>query len=339
MLNWGLGHASRSIPLIDRFIQQNHQVVICSDGIALDLLKQEYPDLVFEKLPSYNVHYKHESITTNIILALPNILSAIKQETKLTQELQVKYRAEMIISDNRYGCYSKNCPSYIMTHQLNLQAKIKWQGSFASSLLHRFLKRFDRVLIPDHEGNESIAGELINKPDVKNKTFLGPISRMKFQDSSLEYNLCIILSGPEPQRSVFEELLVQQLHTFEGRVVFIRGTLKKRPEYLKAVSFEVFDLLNSSEINNYLCSSKLILSRSGYSSLMDYYSTRSSAILIPTPGQTEQEYLAERMNAKGLFYSTSQKDLILSEAIEAAKDYTGFVDGIDNRLSELIAGL
>lgn len=334
MLNWGLGHASRSIPIINYLINNSFEPILCSDGISLDLLKKEYPDLEHITLPTYGVEYKHESISANIILALPKILNAIKDEHRQIKILQEKYQAKFIISDNRYGCYFNEIPSFMICHQLSLQTKQKWQGSFASGILNKYLERFDRIFVPDQAGKSSIAGKLIENRQVKNKIFIGPISRMKSLDLPKKFDLSIVLSGPEPQRTILEKALVQQIQFFNGKVSFVRGTNTKRPIYFENLSCEVHDLLTFDSLNQLLCESDLVISRSGYSSLMDYFFTKTKAVLIPTPGQTEQEYLASYLTEKEIFYSTSQKGFSLEEAVKQAKNYTGFMEDADLALME-----
>ncbi len=331
VLDWGLGHASRSIPLIKNLIAKQHKVIICGDGLSFVLLQKEFPNAIFEELPSYDIKYAYNSIRVNIALQIPKIVSAISQEKKVTDKILRKHNANMIISDNRYGCHNSEVPSFIISHQLNIQSKPKWQGSFMSSILNRFLKKFDQVWIPDFEGVNSLAGDLAQNKQVKNKVFIGPLSRMQSLDSTSIYDLCVVLSGPEPQRTYFEETILNQLNDFRGKAIIVRGTNKKRSQSLAKTVVLVEDLLKTEELNKIICSSQLIISRSGYSSIMDYYQLGVKAILIPTPGQTEQEYLAQYLMKKGLCYSTEQSEFKLQDAMKKSKKFAGFQanDGIE----------
>ncbi len=335
VLNWGLGHASRSIPLINSLLNKSFDVVICSDGIALDLLKKEFPNLKHEVLPGYNVSYKFESIIQNILWHFKDILAAVAKEKKEIERLKEKHNALAVISDNRYGCYFDEGYSVIMSHQLSIQTEPLWKGKFASNILNKYINKFSICWIPDFEGPEALAGELSKNKSIKNKNYIGCISRFESLTLEKKYDLAIVLSGPEPARSNLEELLTEQAKGLDQSMVLVRGTNLDRPDYLYNMNAEIFDLCLGTELNEIICQSQNVICRSGYSSVMDFKKIGKKAILIPTPGQTEQEYLAKYLMDAGIFYSTSQKDFSLLKALANSGQFNGFELHVDDTLMEV----
>ena len=166
VLNWGLGHATRSIPIIRSLIRLDFEIIICSDEDALILLKKEFPLLTFVTLPGYNVKYKYRSMVLNMMRYCIGMLKAIHREEKILNELVHKYHPSFIISDNRYGLHHKNVKSIFMTHQLNIPSRKKWQSITANKFLHQFIKHFDVCWVPDLEGKPNLSGLLSHNASV-----------------------------------------------------------------------------------------------------------------------------------------------------------------------------
>lgn len=324
VLNWGLGHASRSIPIINALLTKSVEVVICSDGIALELLKKEYPDLKCENLPSYNISYKFESIVQNILWHFKDILSAVSKEKREIEFLKQKHNAIAIISDNRYGCYFDQGYSIIMSHQLSIQSTPKWKGQFASNILNKFINKFSQCWVPDFEGEQALGGELSQNKNIPNRKYIGCISRFIPIESIKKYDLAMVLSGPEPARTNLEKLLLDQTKDLEISMVLVRGSNLSRPETFESFRGDVFDLCIGAQLNEIICRSSKILCRSGYSSIMDLQKIGKNGILIPTPGQTEQEYLADHLKNSGIIYSCKQKDFSIKHALNQSNNYEGF---------------
>ena len=324
VLNWGLGHASRSIPIINSLLRKDIDVVLCSDGIALELLQKEYPQLKTESLPSYNISYKFESIVQNILWHLKDILAAIAQERKTIENLKKKHNATAVISDNRYGCYFEEGFSVFISHQLSIQSDPAWKGKFASNILNKFIARFNLCWIPDFEGKNSLAGKLSENNSIKNKKYLGCLSRFNSLELAPKYKLAMILSGPEPARSKLEALLVDQTNNSDQTMVLVRGSNDPRPNYLKDFKGEIIDLCLGEALNNIICESESVICRAGYSSIMDLKKIGKKAILIPTPGQTEQEYLAKHLMEQGVLYQMAQNAFSLKKALAEMNKFNGF---------------
>lgn len=320
-LDWGLGHATRCIPIINSFLNQNHKVIIGTSGKQEALLKQEFPDLPFIELKGYNVEYpKNGMMITKMLTQLPKIKKTIDEEHLWLENVIKEHSINMIVSDNRYGLWNKEIESIIITHQLFIKAPTgEW---LIEKILNNYLANFDEVWIPDVEGENNLSGDLAHKkalPD--NYKFIGPLSRFsslkKTCDFSEEYDFIAIISGPEPQRTIFEKLVVEQVENTNLKGVLVRG-LPDSNEKLKIENsaIQIFNHLESKELFGFIQKSKVVISRSGYSTIMDLTTLGKKAILVPTPGQTEQEYLAKYHSGKGNFVYQKQSEFDLEKAMK-----------------------
>ncbi len=308
-LCWGLGHASRCIPIINRLIKQQNTVSIASDGEALTLLKRELPELDHFELPAYNIQYKYGSMILNMATQGLKILSAIKKEKNKAEEIAESWNAEIIISDNRLGFRSSKTKNIYLTHQLNIPHPNALLSSIANKLHHRYINKYDKCWIPDQEGENSLSGKMSQAQLKIEKYFIGIQSRLKSLDLTEDIDISIILSGPEPQRTRLEQKLIEKVKGLtQKKIVIVRGTeAVSTQSQSKHITFH--NLLTTPELNRIICRSKTIICRSGYSSLMDLVTLGKGAILIPTPGQYEQEYLAEELDGKFGFRMVGQKEL------------------------------
>ena len=306
VLNWGLGHASRSIAVIEYLLQHNKKITLASDGIALELLKQEFPTLPTIELPSYNIRYG-KSIYAILFGNSPNVLKAIIHEKMTLNKLVRQNAFDCIISDSRFGFFHRKVPSYIISHQLHIPAKPYVLFKILNAFNHFFLNRFEKVLVPDASTN-LLSGKLSRPQGLKRIAYIGPVSRLSRQDQKQhKYDLCICLSGPEPARSILEGKLLKLLKHEDYKVILIRGTQKPIDGLPK--HWETIALANRAQLNDIFTASNLIVSRAGYTSIMDYYILNKKAIIIPTPGQMEQEYLAEHLNGNHGLSSLSEEEL------------------------------
>lgn len=324
-LNWGLGHATRCIPIIRELQSHGFEPVIASDGQAGDLLQKEFPHLTYIELPSYNIQYSKNGnyLKWKLMMDSPRILNAIKAEKELTKNLVKQYDLKGIISDNRLGVRSKKLKRNVfITHQLNV---LSGNTTFLSSYFHqRYIKKFDQCWVPDIEGENNLSGilgHLTTKPD--NVKYIGPVSRLKKTEVPVIYDYLVLLSGPEPQRSILESILIHELKNTDHKILFVRGVITE----------ETQDLTNNPNINikNYLYGSSLqeaincsryIISRAGYTSLMDLAKLEKKAFFIPTPGQDEQEYLAERLKKLKIAPSCKQDEFDKSK-LDEIDNYKG----------------
>jgi uncharacterized protein (TIGR00661 family) len=326
-LDWGLGHATRCIPIIRELLHQNHQVMIASSGLALNLLKEEFPQLTFFQLPSYKATYaRWLPLMLKVFWQSPFFFFVIRKEHTMVKQLVKDHRIDIVISDNRYGCYSKDIRSIFITHQLTIQmpSGLVWLQSLVNQVNHSLIKHFDACWVPDFPDHR-LTGDL-TKASIP-KIFIGPISRFSKNGSSRtkRFDLLILLSGPEPQRTILENKIIQQLKSYQGSVMFVRGLPGIETNTIVPFNHvSVVNHLKALELEQVIQQSEIIVSRSGYTTLMDLYALESKAIFIPTPGQTEQEYLAKKLRQTNTVYSQHQDRFNLTEALDKAKTYTGF---------------
>lgn len=323
-LNWGLGHATRSIPIINALIANNFEPVIASDGEALKLLKKEFPQLQALELPSYNITYskKANSFKLKLIKDSPSLLKTIKREKNVTESLIKSENISGIISDNRFGVRDKNIPSAFITHQLRV---LSGSTTWLSSKFHqKIISKFDECWVPDHTGTRNLSGDLGHIEGFESSIkYLGPLSRFEKKDLQKKYDLLVVLSGPEPQRSFLEVKLLDGLQSYNGKICFVKGLIENEQRKTKINHITTYNFMASQELETALNESKLVLSRSGYTSIMDYAKLEKKAFLIPTPGQFEQEYLARKFKEERVAPSCKQNDFKI-EMLNEIDNYSGF---------------
>ncbi len=322
-LNWGLGHATRCIPIIRGLLAENYTPVIGSDGIALQLLQKEFPELETITLPDYQIEYakKGKNFKLKMLKDSPKILKAISEEKKIVKKLVKKRDFCGIISDNRLGVYSKKVPSVFMTHQLNvLSGNTTW---FSSKLHQLAIKKFDECWVPDVADKPNLSGKLghLKKHSFPIK-YIGPLSRLHAQELPIVYDLMVILSGPEPQRTMLEEKLFEEVKHFDGKVLFVRGKVEANQERFQFLNCEVVNFMQSDELVKAFNESEIVLSRSGYTTVMDLAKLNKKAFFIPTPGQFEQEFLAKRLQKQQLVPTATQAKFSIDQ-LERVKDFKG----------------
>lgn len=331
-LNWGLGHASRCIPIIRALIDQNFLPVMASDGDALLLLQKEFPKLTAYQLPSYNIVYsKNKHLKYKLLLSVPKIINAVNHEKKVVKEIIFKENISGIISDNRFGIRHSKIPSVYITHQLKV---LSGKSTYITSKLHRHLiAKFDECWIPDNINEANLTGELSNS-NFKNSRikFIGTISRFEKKLLKKKYELLIILSGPEPQRTILEQKLSYQLKAYNRKTLLVKGIFsnKKVPFINKNVTTVNFML--ASQLERAINQSEIILARSGYSTIMDLSKLNKKAFFIPTPGQFEQEYLARRIKDLYIAPFALQENFELKR-LDDVKNYNGFQETKNNELN------
>jgi uncharacterized protein (TIGR00661 family) len=322
-LDWGLGHATRCIPIIFKLIQQNCEVIVAAEGAGKALLQQEFPDLAFIELKGYRVQYSRNRsrMPLRLLLQFPKIISRIYAEKRWLKKVVAQYKIDAVISDNRLGLRYKKIPCVYITHQLQIKTSGRFTERIAQKIHYHFINKFNSCWVPDAAGEINLAGEL-SHPAVLPKTqvtYLGPLSRFEKKEHELKYDLCVVLSGPEPQRTVFENLVLRDLKDFKGHAFLLRGLPGKEPAIeINSGHLEIKNHLPATELNQVLMQSKMIISRSGYTTIMDLARLQKKAVLVPTPGQTEQEYLANYLQQRHLFYTAHQQDFSVPGVLENA---------------------
>ncbi|MGM0390261.1 MAG: glycosyltransferase [Bacteroidota bacterium] len=322
-LNWGLGHATRCIPVIRALIEQNFVPVIASDGIALHLLQKEFPELEHYLLPSYAIEYsKYPSLLKFKLLSnTPHILRTISKELKRTEDLIRTKNISGIISDNRWGVRSRLVPSVFITHQIQVLSGIT--TLLSSKIQQGYINKFDECWVPDLPGTINLSGKMshLKKTAIPVK-YLGILSRFEKEVRSIEYDILVLLSGPEPQRSILEKIIFKELKDTKAKIYLVRGVVEKIQKVEKKENFTVCNFMTSKELEGVINRSSLVISRSGYTTLMDLAKLEKPCFLIPTPGQPEQEYLARRLKKMGISPGCPQSKFT-AERLTEIKDYSG----------------
>lgn len=342
-LDWGLGHATRCIPIIRLLLARQCTVLLAGSGSALALLQEEFPELPSFILPAYNPTYPRKgSMVWKMARQLPHFITTIRREHNVLEALVREQAIDLVIADNRYGCWSEAVPCIFITHQSNIlmPQRFGWLSPLVRRVNIRSMRRFSRCWIPDVPGNHSLAGRLIsfgNAPQALDVAYIGAISRFVPPEHPVPvlYDIVAICSGPEPQRSELEALLLRQLIASAFRFVLIRGvvTTVRAHQPVASGRGEVIDFLPAKDLQRYIAQGGIIVARSGYSTVMDMAALGSKVIFVPTPGQTEQEYLAVRLKEQGIAFFMHQHNFALVAAYSASKHYTGFKAGAtDNSL-------
>ncbi|OIQ30029.1 MAG: glycosyltransferase [Bacteroidetes bacterium MedPE-SWsnd-G2] len=323
-LNWGLGHASRCIPLITALIKSGFQPVIASDGPALELLKKEFSSLPFETLPSYNITYPEngKKFRSKILNQAFPLIKTIKKEQEAVKKLHDKHHFSGIISDNRFGVYLNHVPSIYITHQINV---LSGSTTWLSTKIHeKVIKKFDECWVPDFLNEPSLSGKLGHCTDYVIPTkHIGPLTRLTPKNRDKIYQYLLLLSGPEPQRSLLETKLRAEFSKTEEKVLLVRGVVESQKKVQQIGNLTIHNYMDSAELESAINSSELIISRSGYSTIMDLSRLGKNAFFIPTPGQFEQEYLAQRLKELKIADYRTQKEFKL-EDLSLNSNYTGF---------------
>jgi uncharacterized protein (TIGR00661 family) len=333
-LDWGLGHAARSIPVIKHLVDAGHKVTIAGHGRSILLLAKEFPQLDRIELPGFSPTYSRSgNMALHLLFLLPQFLSSILTEHRILKRLISHNNFDIVISDNRYGLRNKRIKSILITHQVMIKTP-SWLG-FAEYLLYRIsrllISRFDECWIPDYEESPGLSGDLSHKfPLPENCFFIGPLSRFKRSDLQKESNsgqkkIVVIISGPEPQRSIFEDSVTKQFKGLNLPTILVSGKPEIEKDKCIMDNLTIIPHLLTDELIQILTSASIVICRSGYSSIMDLHTLGLKALFVPTPGQTEQLYLAKLHHHAGTTYWQTQEKLNLDEDIDEAKKYPGFL--------------
>ncbi len=325
-LDWGLGHTTRCIPIIKELEKQGCAIWLAGNEVQEVLLKKEFPHLLFLPLRGYNVSYAKTSIglVFKLFAQLPSIAKIIRYENEWLNKKVKELELDAVIADNRYGLFHSTIPCIFITHQLQIKtAWGKWSERMIQKWNYHFIHQYRVCWIPDYAGHENLAGELSHPqllPDIPVK-YLGPVSRFEKTKKEITNDLLIILSGPEPQRTILEKIILNQLKTINRKTVLVRGLPVEKKILENEGLIEFHNHLASEELNELIEKSSWIISRCGYSTVMDLMKLQKKTILIPTPGQTEQEYLARHLGKNKMAFTMMQKNFDLQTALNMADKF------------------
>ena len=297
-LDWGLGHATRCIPIINELVRQDCVVWIAAGGSSLQLLRKQFPLLPFLRLEGYDVIYHNtkSKFRWTIAKQIPKIITSVKREHRWLKKAMDEHHFDVIISDNRYGLMQK--------------------------INYTHIRNFDECWVPDFEGKENLAGGLSHPAVVPSHAkYIGALSRLEKKEENKIYDLLIVLSGPEPRRTIWEQALLNELKTYKGKVLVVRGLPDSNDDIKTDERSAIVNFLSSDELGTAIQQSEWVVCRSGYTSVMDLVQLEHKAILIPTPGQPEQEYLAQWLHQNEIFYTCAESVFSLEQNLREAEKF------------------
>ncbi len=330
-LDWGLGHASRMVPVINHYRNAGYQVFIGGSGKSGALLKVTFSELPFIQLPSPEIRYASKGawLIPSLVFQLPALVKATFREHRLIRRIVEDYHIDIVVSDNRYGLFCKKATCILVTHQVS--PKLPHPISRAEYPLYfilRFLiNRFHSCWVPDFsDPSNNLSGRLSHRfPMPKNARYVGILSRFsgmreeRFENTGIRFEMVFIISGPEPQRKIFRDMAIHEAIRMKGRVLVITGSVEN--EELTGINscrhIDVVPHLDTFQFRQAVLQADIIICRSGYSMIMDLISLGKTAILVPTPGQSEQEYLAEYLSQKGWFSHIPQSEFSLEQVLKS----------------------
>lgn len=334
-LDWGLGHATRCIPVIRELLARGADVWLAGEGAQQQLLAEEFPHLPFLSLPGYRIRYARTAggLIWKMIRQWPKMRVAMQSEQQWLKKMVNKHRFDAVISDNRYGLYHPAIPSVFITHQLLIKSPAgRWTERILQNRNYQYINRFTECWVPDMEGERNLAGELSHpskKPAVPVK-YIGPLSRFTQKEVTVKNrHLLVVLSGPEPQRSLLENKIIGEISHYEGTATIVRGLPGNKNIVPSTNMIRFYNHLSSGELNREMQEAEFVISRSGYSTVMDAIALGKKCIFIPTPGQTEQEYLGGYLMKNGIAFSVKQEEFSLEKALKDAANFKYRIPELD----------
>lgn len=331
VLNMGLGHAARSLPLIREFLRRGWEMLLGSNGRALEFLKLELPDTAFRVTPDYQIEYtrRRRTLLPKLAFQMPGLLQTIREEQRCCEKIVNEFSPDLIISDHCYGMYHQRVPSYFISHQIYfaMPPGLNLLAPLGARFNIRFHQNYRKVIIPDLPGGSGglLSGELSRLPpgSAERYAYGGILSSITREECSESLDVLVSISGPEPQRTLLEQKILEQIETVPGKKVLVLGKSEASGALRETPDLRVYPHLPRREMNRFFNCAELIVSRPGYSTLMELAELGKKALLIPTPGQTEQASLARRIMKKRWFYAVDQDALELGRDLALAREYAG----------------
>ena len=324
-LDWGLGHATRSIPIIKALLAEGCAVYVACNETAQLLLSPEFPDVHFLYLRGYNIRYASSKrrFAFKILQQIPKILSSVAHEHRWLKKAVANHHFDLIISDNRYGLVDAKTQCIFITHQLFIQMPVRWLSFVVQQINYRFINRFAQCWVPDYASSPNMAGALSHPRKLPSipVIYIGALARVCKVEQKIKNQWLFLLSGPEPQRTLLEKKVLLLIPKLEGNIVLIRGLPGGSSSLQVPDGCVVFNHLPTGDIQTAITQSEYIVSRSGYTTVMEILAAQKKAILIPTPGQTEQEYLAEHLMKQQWCYACGQDDDLFTH-LQLAQTFT-----------------
>ena len=340
-LNWGLGHATRCIPLIKSLQQNQCEVIIAANGAAATVLRNEFPDLLFITTPGIEIKYSSSGLffVWRLLLQIPALLKQLRDENKWLKQQIPLLNIDGVISDNRYGLHNPAILSILITHQLGILSGFgQWLDSMINSFVFSYLNQFDEIWVPDYEKPYALAGALshpkkLPKTPIKYIGILNRFSSLPIPPPLPSSHLLLLVSGPEPQRSLLEEKFRNEVVAYTGTFTLVCGkpglthhnkslVTDKLTLFYGSSTNAIHEHLDAHQLQEEINKAEFIICRSGYTSLMELIPTGKKLLLIPTPGQAEQTYLAKYCQEQGYAPYLTQKEFTLEKALQVIQQFS-----------------
>lgn len=323
-LDWGIGHATRCIPLIDAILSQGHEPIIAASGAPLTMLRGRFPALRWTDFPGHSPTYSRgNSLMPALLRQSPAMMRQMFADHRFISQYANTIQADGVISDNRFGAYSNEVPSVFITHQINLLMPngFVWSQPLARAVNRHIIRKYDACWIPDYPGPDNLSGELSYPVDKSlHATNIGPLSRFsvslnQYDDKQAPPHILVMLSGPEPQRTLFENIIIKRYSLTGEKVVVLRGLPGHASRPSAPSNIQCLNHAGDAEMAWLITHAGHIVARAGYSTIMDLFALGRKALLVPTPGQSEQAYLAKWHARNGDFTTVRQGDLVSSPLV------------------------
>jgi UDP-N-acetylglucosamine:LPS N-acetylglucosamine transferase len=280
-LDWGMGHTTRLVSLLKLLQNQENQLIFAGNSNQCQFIKAEFPEIELADLSGYEIRLDSKKSTYwQLFRQRVKFKKAIKAENEWLAKFVTFNKVDLIISDNRYGCYHPKIKSILLTHQLNLQ--IPYFRQLVNKMLRRRIEKFDVCWVPDTK-YRLLSGELSNAKLKIPIVYIGILNRFQKLQLPIEFEYLVILSGPEPEKTNFKEEILKQLSVKPSSVCIVGA---------EVTGYHCHPNPTTTELAELIAKSHTVISRAGYTTLMEMVDLNKKAILIPTKGQYEQMYLA-----------------------------------------------
>lgn len=331
--DWGLGHASRCLPLIRALVERGDEVaIVCARGAGWQLLQAELGQacrfIAFKDIPKPFSRWP-ALFYVRMSLDTPRVLARFRQEQRFTEKLVARHHFDCVVSDSRFGMWSREVPSYCILHSLRqiIPGRPRYLERLVEFGQRRLTRGFRRILVPDVERAPGLSGDLGHDPDLAwgedRLRYIGPLSGVSRQFGEPDVDCYFSISGIEPQRTLMERAVLEALPQLDGRIVVALGQPGRAAESRRIGNACVHGYLDRKAQGEMLNRARLVVSRSGYTTLMELAELGKQALFVPTPGQSEQEYLARLHHASGAVWSTTQARMDLPRDIAQARQRPG----------------
>lgn len=341
-LDWGLGHATRIVPLVEAIQSCGHEIILAADNRPYQFLATRFPELKIVRCSGYNITYPEKgNLLLHLLKNSVSFYKTVEAEQRMATELADQLNADVVVSDNRLNFRASGRRNIYMTHQLNIKAGLL--SSVATKLHRKYYNRFDEVWVPDNIGDANISGALGHDADCAVPLFyLGAQTRFSSfgkVEVSPHGKVVVLLSGPEPQRTLFEEIVIAELIRTGINAIVLRGMPGKTEIAHPAPNIEMVSHMNDDAMMRTIAGADVVISRSGYSTLCDLAQLNKRLIAVPTPGQTEQEYLAELHAAGNRLVKAEQSDFNLQTCMQKVQSMQPFCVPVENNVQKALARL